>query len=145
MCVMCALVCAAQSSLPLAVLCHLVLLLLLISGIYLYIYVLSSVCLYGVCMYILLIYVLCTTSCEFAEPKSGTGTSGEWAWGGLVGACIYLRSLYGEASCRVNQVRGYHKEIVFEPRWTTAEEAAPCSCDDVTRYVDCVCMCVGPV
>lgn len=85
------------------------------------------VCLSALCLFLFLFF------CEFSEPKSGTGTAGEWAWGGLVGTCIYLRSLYGNASC-ITHDEHYYKEMVFEPHLTAAEEKTPCSCNDVTRW-----------
>ena len=70
-----------------------------------------------------------------AEPKSGTGTSGEWAVGGLRGTCAYLQSLYGEASCRIvmDPDERFHQEIVFEPGSMPVDPNAICSCSDVTR------------
>ena len=52
-----------------------------------------------------------------SEPKSGTGTAGEWAVGGLRGTCAYLQALYGEASCRLvfGAENKFHQEFVFEP------------------------------
>lgn len=68
-----------------------------------------------------------------AEPKSGTGTSYEWAWAALAATCTHLNSLYGDASCRTD---GDHvgASMIFEPG--SASAFSRCSCINVERSVN---------
>lgn len=69
------------------------------------------------------------------EPKSGTGLTGEWAWGAFTSICVYLQDLYGKRSCQVIR-RNYVKKIVFAPG-PVPDGNAPCSCSGVKRWVCC--------
>lgn len=67
------------------------------------------------------------------KPKSGTGTSEEWAAAALAAVCAFLRSLYGERSCEINILDKFHAEMIFEPGRAAANTTTPCVCTDVER------------
>lgn len=67
------------------------------------------------------------------EPKSGSSTTGEWAWGVLVASCLYIKSLYGKDSCQywTDKPLGH---MLFEPTSASGEDP-PCSCNNVKMWV----------
>lgn len=73
---------------------------------------------------------------ERGEPKSGTGFMYSWAEAALRHACDFLRTSFGEESCRI-EVTGEgsepaaEKTLIFDP--SLGRDSARCSCVNVDR------------
>lgn len=73
------------------------------------------------------------------EPKSGTGTSEEWAWGALASTCAYLNTLYGGEACRTTAYgttlggRYEYHDMIFEPHMASLSGPRPCPCKNIER------------